>query len=65
MGNIEPEAEKYSDKSKKYNQYEVGNRLIAVFGPALLYWHHFHNSNKTEIETVTLKTDSIARNFVK
>jgi 2-methylcitrate synthase len=43
---------------------KIGERLIAVQGPALLYWHHFHHS-KTRINTNTKPTDTIARNFLK
>jgi hypothetical protein len=42
----------------------VGNRLIAAFGPMLLYWHHFHTRG-IRIDTNTKPTDTIARNFLK
>lgn len=64
LGNIEPESEEPQKKENKFNQYEVGDRLIAVFGPCLLYWHHFHNSQQ-RIETQTKKGDTIAQNFLK
>lgn len=37
---------------------------MAMFGPALLYWHHFSNSG-IKIETNTDKKDTIAQNFMK
>lgn len=39
-------------------------RLVAVYGPALLYWYHFSQSG-IRIETQTGPNDSIATNFVK
>lgn len=43
LGTMEPEtAERY--------QYRIADRLIALFPSMLLYWHHFHNSNR-RIET--------------
>lgn len=32
------------------DQYHVGDRLMAIFGPAFMYWHHFHTSG-IRIET--------------
>lgn len=37
MGILEPE-------TKTNNQVEIALRLIAVFGPALLYWYHYSKS---------------------
>jgi len=64
IGNLEPESENRIEQSANNNQFEVSTRLIAVFGPCLLYWYHFHK-NSIRITTVTEKTDSISKNFVK
>ena len=37
LGILEPE-------SPKNDQLEIALRLIAVFGPALIYWYHYSNS---------------------
>jgi len=37
LGLLEPEG-------KKNTQFDISIRLIAVFGPALLYWYHFSRS---------------------
>jgi len=59
LGTIEPE-------THKNNQYEISLRLIAVFGPALLYWYHFHKSHKQlRIITDTGPFDTVASNFIK
>ena len=39
-------------ENSKRNQYDIADRLIAVFPSMLLYWHNFSNSGK-RIETVT------------
>ena len=39
-------------------------RLVALFGPCLLYWHHFHASGK-RLEGFTGPTDTVAMNFMK
>jgi 2-methylcitrate synthase len=57
LGTIEPETE-------KNNQFEIALRLIAIFGPALLYWHHLHKSGK-RIITNTGSSDTVALNFIK
>lgn len=58
MGLFEPETE---DRS---NQMQVVMRLIAVFGPALLYWYHFSQSG-IRINLEVNPNDSIAQNFMK
>lgn len=59
LGTIEPEAPNNS-------QYEIALRLISIFGPALLYWYHFHKSHRLlRINTNTGPFDSIASNFIK
>jgi len=42
----------------------IAKRLTGLFGPCLLYWHHFHK-NGLQIETHTGDNDSIAENFMK
>lgn len=59
LGTIEPE-------TIKNNQYEISLRLIAVFGPALLYWYHYHKSKGVvKINTDTGSFDTVASNFIK
>lgn len=59
LGTLEPE-------SANNNQYEIALRLMALFGPALLYWYHFHRSHRLlRINTNTGPFDTIATNFVK
>ena len=57
LGCLEPETEENV-------QTDIAIRLTALFGPALLYWHHFHNSG-IRIKTQTDPSDSIAENFLK
>lgn len=57
LGMLEPE-------NSKNKQLDIAIRLIAVFGPALLYWYHFVNSG-LRINTETDPNDSIAANFMK
>jgi 2-methylcitrate synthase len=59
LGTLEPESTMDAATGVK-----IGERLIAVQGPALLYWHHFHHS-KQRINPNTKPTDTIARNFLK
>jgi 2-methylcitrate synthase len=48
------------------NQYEIALRLIAIFGPALLYWYHFHKSHRLlKININTGPFDTVASNFIK
>ena len=59
MGILEPETEKNT-------QFDIAIRLIALFGPILLYWYHFHKSNgKVKLNTYTGSKDSVALNFIK
>ena len=56
MGTLEPE---------KGNQaIEISMRLVAMLGPALLYWHHYHKSG-LRIQGYTGPTDTVAENFMK
>ncbi|EGG19160.1 citrate synthase [Cavenderia fasciculata] len=57
LGTLEPE-------SKTNDQYQIANRLIALFGSMLLYWYHWTTSGK-RIQTTTHQDDSTARNFLK
>lgn len=59
LGTLEPE-------TSNNIQYDISLRLIALFGPALLYWYHFHRSHRLlRINTNTGPFDTIATNFVK
>jgi 2-methylcitrate synthase len=59
LGTIEPE-------TSSNNHYEISLRMIALFGPALLYWYHFHRSHRLlRINTNTGPFDTIASNLVK
>jgi 2-methylcitrate synthase len=64
LGSFEPESDTPRDKNKTNNQWDCSDRLIALFGPMLLYWHHYHTSG-LRIDTVTQPEDTIAENFVK
>lgn len=57
LGVLEPE-------TKKNTQLDISLRLIALFGPALLYWYHFSRSG-IRINGQTGPNDSIALNFLK
>ncbi len=55
LGNLEPEG----DPS---NQYDVADRLVAVFPSILMYWHRFHTEGKRiEVET---PDDTVAGHFL-
>lgn len=59
LGTLEPE-------TASNNQYEIALRMMALFGPALLYWYHYHRSHRLlKINTNTGTFDTIATNFVK
>ncbi|MBY0358226.1 MAG: 2-methylcitrate synthase [Candidatus Obscuribacterales bacterium] len=49
-------------EGQKHNQYDIADRLIAVFPSMLFYWHHFSNSGQ-RINTVT-DDASIAGHFL-
>ena len=57
MGTLEPE-------TSHEQQYDIAVRLVSVFGPALLYWYHFHKSG-ARIDPNPQPSDSIALNFVR
>ena len=57
LGCLEPEG-------PDNDQFQIAIRLTAIFGPALLYWYHFHQKG-IRIETQTDENDSIAENFLK
>lgn len=46
----------------QHNQYDIADRLIAIFPSMLLYWHHFSQSGK-RINTVT-DDPSVAGHFL-
>lgn len=58
LGTLEPE------DGKEFNQIGIAVRLVALFGPCLLYWHHFHRSG-LRINGFTGTSDSVALNFMK
>jgi len=58
MGTFEPE------DSKENNQISISVRLVALFGPCLLYWHHFHRSG-LRLDGYTGPSDTVALNFMK
>ena len=55
LGTLEPE-------TAERTAADIADRLLALTGPMLLYWYHFHNKGK-RIETVTAD-DSIAGHFL-
>lgn len=57
FGLIEPE-------TKDNCQMKISIRLIAVFGPAILYWYHYSNSG-IRIKPETDLEDTVAENFMK
>lgn len=57
MGILEPE-------TNTNNEFEIALRMIALYGPCLIYWYHFKNSG-IKIETNTGELDSVAENFLK
>ena len=58
LGTIEPE------NDKDTNAISISVRLVALFGPCLLYWHHFHKSG-LRLQGYTGKHDTVAQNFMK
>ena len=65
LGTLEPEEDPSANPQLgKRGAIDIAIRLVALFGPALLYWHHFHK-NGLRIKTYTGPEDSVALNFVK
>lgn len=58
LGNIEPE------NIPNYGPLHITMRLVALFGPSLLYWYHFHRSGR-RINGFTGPSDTTAENFLK
>ena len=58
LGTLEPEAESHPIEGAR----KIADRLMASFGSMLLYWFHYHNSNK-RIETET-DDDSIGGHYL-
>lgn len=48
----------------RYGPLQISIRLVAIFGPALLYWYHFHKSG-IRIDGYTGSNDTVAVNFIK
>ena len=63
LGNMEPEESYRGDKKTEVPQ-KICIRLVALYAPCLLYWHHFHKSGR-RIKGFTGKTDTCAVNFLK
>ena len=59
MGTLEPE--NLAAKDQVHEAIGISKRLVALFGPSLVYWHHFHK-NGLRIDTYTGKDDSVASN---
>jgi len=58
LGTLEPEKEEMSDSGAR----NIGDRLVACLGSALLYWYHFaHNGKRIEVET---DDDSVGGHFL-
>jgi len=57
MGTLEPEGDKATAQS-------ISIRLVAIFGPCLLYWYHYHKSG-LKLKGYTGPNDSVALNFLK
>ena len=52
------------EETKANGPIEISIRLVALFGPALLYWYHWHK-NGIKIDGYTGASDSVALNFMK
>lgn len=52
------------EDGKDNNQVSISIRLVALFGPCLCYWHHFHK-NGQRLDGYTGPNDSVAMNFMK
>lgn len=64
MGILEPESKDIFNEAKQNCQVNITLRLIALFGPALIYWYHFSNSG-LKINGNTKPEDTVAENFMK
>ena len=58
MGTIEPEGSNGRDPRS------IAIRLVALYGPCLLYWYHYHKSG-LKLLGYTGPNDSVAENFMK
>jgi 2-methylcitrate synthase len=59
LGSLEPEADAHGAAGAR----DIADRLVAVLGPALLYWHHFATTGKRiEVES---DDDSVGGNFLR
>ena len=57
MGTLEPE-----DSTRTAQQIAI--RLVALYGPCLLYWYHYHKSG-LRMTGYTGPKDTVAENFLK
>jgi 2-methylcitrate synthase len=57
LGTLEPENEINTE-------YEIADRLLAIFPAIILYWYHFHHGQKKRINTL-LASSSIAEYFLE
>lgn len=58
LGTIEPE------DGKERTAISIAVRLVALFGPCLLFWYHFHKSG-LRLQGFTGPKDTVAQNFMK
>jgi 2-methylcitrate synthase len=58
LGTLEPE------DGKEINSHSIAIRLVALLGPCLIYWHHFHKSG-LKLKGYTGPEDTVAQNFMK
>jgi 2-methylcitrate synthase len=52
------------EESKDNGPIAISIRLVALFGPCLLYWHHYHSSG-IRLDGYTGERDTVAVNFMK
>lgn len=52
------------EETKTNGPIPISIRLVGLFGPALLYWHHYHKSG-IRIDGYTGPADTVAWNFMK
>lgn len=52
------------EETKTNGPIPISVRLVGLFGPALLYWYHYHKSG-IRIDGYTGASDTVAWNFMK
>ena len=62
LGTLEPEDG--SGTAAGRTAQEIAVRLVALYGPCLLYWYHYHRSG-LRLEGYTGAQDTVAENFLK